>query len=176
MVRFPDAEMISGAMRRGPLCGGAGRGIGRGVGRVGTDPDEPARGFVVALTFGRFAGRLGAVGGAPVGRGCPFDPVIVGLTCGRFAGRLEASMAPAGFCGGAPWPPFDGADGEEAGAVLCFVAVPDFVVAAFAGALTGAFAGALTGAFAGAFTDAFASGFAAGVGALFGFTTGFESR
>jgi len=28
--------------------------------------------------------------------------VIVGFTCGRFAGRLEASIAPAGFCGGAP--------------------------------------------------------------------------
>jgi len=28
--------------------------------------------------------------------------VIVGFTCGRLAGRLEASIAPAGFCGGAP--------------------------------------------------------------------------
>ena len=28
--------------------------------------------------------------------------MIVGFTCGRFAGRLEASIAPAGFCGGAP--------------------------------------------------------------------------
>ncbi len=27
---------------------------------------------------------------------------MVGFTCGRFAGRLEASIAPAGFCGGAP--------------------------------------------------------------------------
>ena len=27
---------------------------------------------------------------------------MVGFTCGRFAGRLEASIAPAGFCDGAP--------------------------------------------------------------------------
>ena len=27
---------------------------------------------------------------------------MVGFTCGRLAGRLEASIAPAGFCGGAP--------------------------------------------------------------------------
>ena len=62
----------------------------------------------------------------------------------------------------------EGADGEDAGAVPCFVVVPDVVGATFAGALTGAFTEA--------FTDAFASGFAAGAGELFGFATGFESR
>ncbi|NDH27937.1 MAG: hypothetical protein EBX81_01225 [bacterium] len=35
--------------------------------------------------------------------------MIVGFTCGRFAGRLEASIAPAGFCGGVPLAPFVGA-------------------------------------------------------------------
>ena len=94
--------MISSAMRRGPLCGGAGRGIGRGVGRAGFAAVGVPPGLTVAFTLGRLAGRLGAVGGAPVGRGCPLEPVMVGFTCGRFAGRLEASIAPAGFCGGAP--------------------------------------------------------------------------
>ena len=36
------------------------------------------------------------------------EPVMVGFTCGRFAGRLEASIAPAGFCGGAPLALLDG--------------------------------------------------------------------
>ena len=94
--------MCSCAIRRGPVCCGAGRGIGRGTGRACVAVGEAPPTVIVALTLGRFAGRLGAVGGAPVGRGCPLDPVIVGFTCGRFAGRLEASIAPAGFCGGAP--------------------------------------------------------------------------
>ena len=69
MVRFPEAEMISSAIRRGPLCGGAGRGIGRGLGRADFAAVGATPGLTVAFTLGRFAGRLGAVGGAPVGRG-----------------------------------------------------------------------------------------------------------
>ena len=69
MVRFPEAEMSSCAKRRGPVCCGAGRGIGRGTGRTSFVAVGAPPGLTVALTFGRFAGRLGAVGGAPVGRG-----------------------------------------------------------------------------------------------------------
>ena len=156
MVRFPDAEMISGAMRRGPLCGGAGRGIGRGVGRAGAVAEAPPSGFAVALTLGRFAGRLGAVGGAPVGRGCPLEPVIVGFTWGRFAGRLEASMAPAGFDGGAPAP------------LLVGAALAGFAAATgFAGA-TGFAAAAFAAGFATDFTTGFSADVATGLGVAFG--------
>ncbi len=134
--------MISSAMRRGPLCGGAGRGIGRGVGRAGFAAVGVPPGLTVAFTLGRLAGRLGAVGGAPVGRGCPLEPVMVGFTCGRFAGRLEASIAPAGFCGGAPL------------ALLVGTAV------------AGVGAGFARG-FAAGFGAGFATGFAAGFGAGF---------
>ena len=71
---------------------------------------------------------------------------MVGFTCGRFAGRLEASIAPAGFCGGAPL------------ALLAGTAVAGFDATGFAAAgLAAAFAtgfGALFG---------FAAGFAAGL-------------
>ena len=69
---------------------------------------------------------------------------MVGFTCGRFAGRLEASIAPAGFCGGAPL------------ALLAGVAVAGFAATGFA---TGLAAG-------------LAAGFAAAFGALFGFAAG----
>lgn len=146
IVRFPEAEMISCAMRRGPVCCGAGRGIGRGTGRAGVAVGEVPPGFTVALTLGRFAGRLGAVGGAPVGRGWPFEPVIVGFTCGRFAGRLEASIAPAGFCGGAP-------------------------LALLAGAVAAGFGAGFGAGFAAA---GFAAGFAALFGFAAGFSAGLE--
>ncbi len=71
---------------------------------------------------------------------------MVGFTCGRFAGRLEASIAPAGFCGGAPLAPLAGA------------AAAGFAATGFAAGF-----GALFG---------FAAGFAAGFGALFGFAAG----
>lgn len=73
---------------------------------------------------------------------------MVGFTCGRFAGRLEASIAPAGFCGGAPL------------ALLAGVAVAGFAATGFA-----------TG-FAAGFATGFAEGFAAAFGALFGFAAG----
>jgi hypothetical protein len=73
---------------------------------------------------------------------------MVGFTCGRFAGRLEASIAPAGFCGGAPL------------ALLAGVAVAGFAATGFA-----------TG-FAAGFATGFAAGFAAAFGALFGFAAG----
>ena len=146
IVRFPDAEMSSCAIRRGPVCCGAGRGIGRGTGRACAVGDEAPPALKVAFTFGRLAGRLGAVGGAPVGRGCPLDPVIVSFTCGRFAGRLEASIAPAGFCGGAPL------------VLLAGRVVAGFATAGFA---TG-FAAGLGAGFGVLF------GFAAGLGAGFG--------
>ena len=66
---------------------------------------------------------------------------MVGFTCGRFAGRLEASIAPAGFCGGAPL------------ALLAGVAVVGF---------------AATG-FAAGFEAGFAAGFAAGFSTDFSF-------
>ena len=69
---------------------------------------------------------------------------MVGFTCGRFAGRLEASIAPAGFCGGTP-------------------------LALFAGAAAAGFAAtgfAATG-FAAGFGAGFATGFAAGFSAGF---------
>jgi len=68
---------------------------------------------------------------------------MVGFTCGRFAGRLEASIAPAGFCGGAPL------------ALLVGTAV------------AGVGAGFATG-FAAGFGAGFATGFAAGLAAGFG--------
>ena len=68
--------------------------------------------------------------------------MIVGFTCGRFAGRLEASIAPAGFCGGAP---------------LALLA--GTVAAGFAATGFGAGFGVLFG---------FAAGLAAGFGAGFG--------
>ncbi|MEO0064586.1 MAG: hypothetical protein RLZZ377_1012 [Chloroflexota bacterium] len=73
---------------------------------------------------------------------------MVGFTCGRFAGRLEASIAPAGFCGGAPL------------ALLAGVAVAGLAATGFA-----------TG-FAAGFATGFAAGFAAAFGALFGFAAG----
>ena len=73
---------------------------------------------------------------------------MVGFTCGRFAGRLEASIAPAGFCGGAPL------------ALWAGVAVAGFAATGFA-----------TG-FAAGFATGFAAGFAAAFGALFGFAAG----
>lgn len=141
--------MISCAMRRGPLCGGAGRGVGRGVGRACAVPDALPAAPAVAFTLGRFAGRLGALGGAPVGRGWPLEPVIVGFVCGRLAGRLDASIAPAGFCGGAP-------------------------LALFAETLAAGFGG--TGfAGTGFVTTGFATSFVAAFGAVFGFTAGFAA-
>ena len=74
---------------------------------------------------------------------------MVGFTCGRFAGRLEASIAPAGFCGGAPL------------ALLAGVAVAGFAATGFAAT------GFATGLAAG-----LAAGFAAAFGALFGFAAG----
>ena len=68
--------------------------------------------------------------------------MIVGFTCGRFAGRLEASIAPAGFCGGAP-------------------------LALLAGAAAAGFAATGFGAGFGVLFD-FAAGLAAGFGAGFG--------
>ena len=141
-------------MRRGPVCCGAGRGTGRGAGRACADVDKVPPAFTVALTFGRFAGRLGAVGGAPVGRGCPLEPVIVGFTCGRLAGRLEASIAPAGFCGGAPL------------TLLAGRAAAGFAAAGFAGAGFAAlftFAASLGASFATGFVAGFAACFAAGL-------------
>lgn len=178
-MRFPEAEMISGAIRRGPLCGGAGRGIGRGVGRVGEPPVGLPTGFVVALTLGRLAGRLGAVGGAPVGRGCPLDPVIVGFTCGRLAGRLDASIAPAGFGGGEP-PAFGVGAAFDAGAGLAggvgFTGVvaleaPD-LAAGFAAGFEAGFAAGLGEEFAAGFADDVAGAFAGPVAGVFaaGFT------
>jgi len=67
---------------------------------------------------------------------------MVGFTCGRFAGRLEASIAPAGFCGGAPL------------ALLAGAAAAGFAATGF-----GAGFGVLFG---------FAAGLAAGFGAGFG--------
>jgi len=67
---------------------------------------------------------------------------MVGFTCGRFAGRLEASIAPAGFCGGAPL------------ALLAGAAAAGFAATGF-----GAGFGVLFG---------FATGLAAGFGAGFG--------
>ena len=68
--------------------------------------------------------------------------MIVGFTCGRFAGRLEASIAPAGFCGGAPL------------ALLAGAAAAGFAATGF-----GAGFGVLFG---------FAAGLAAGFGPGFG--------
>ena len=68
---------------------------------------------------------------------------MVGFTCGRFAGRLEASIAPAGFCGGAPL-----------------------------ALLAGAAAGFAAAGFAAGLAAGFATGFTAGFGALFGFAAG----
>ena len=68
--------------------------------------------------------------------------MIIGFTCGRFAGRLEASIAPAGFCGGAPL------------ALLAGAAAAGFAATGF-----GAGFGVLFG---------FAAGLAAGFGAGFG--------
>ena len=68
--------------------------------------------------------------------------MIVGFTCGRFAGRLEASIAPAGFCGGAP-------------------------LALLAGAAAAGFAATGFGAGFGVLFD-FAAGLAAGFGPGFG--------
>ena len=73
---------------------------------------------------------------------------MVGFTCGRFAGRLEASIAPAGFCGGAPL------------ALLAGAAAAGFAATGFA-------AGLATGLATG-----FAAGFGTGFGALFGFAAG----
>ena len=67
---------------------------------------------------------------------------MVGFTCGRFAGRLEASIAPAGFCGGAPL------------ALLAGAAAAGFAATGF-----GAGFGVLFG---------FATGLAAGLAASFG--------
>ena len=69
---------------------------------------------------------------------------MVGFTCGRFAGRLEASIAPAGFCGGAPL------------ALLAGAAAAGFAAAGFAAGLAAGLA----------------TGFAAGFGAGFGFVAG----
>jgi len=69
---------------------------------------------------------------------------MVGFTCGRFAGRLEASIAPAGFCGGAPL------------ALLAGAAAAGFAATGFAAGLAAGFA----------------TGFTAGFGALFGFAAG----
>ena len=69
---------------------------------------------------------------------------MVGFTCGRFAGRLEASIAPAGFCGGAPL------------ALLAGAAAAGFAAAGFAAGLAAGFG----------------AGFAAGFGAGFGFVAG----
>ena len=68
---------------------------------------------------------------------------MVDFTCGRFAGRLEASIAPAGFCGGAPL-----------------------------ALLTGAAAGFAATGFAAGLAAGLATGFAAGFGAGFGFVAG----
>ena len=70
---------------------------------------------------------------------------MVGFTCGRFAGRLEASIAPAGFCGGAPL------------ALLAGVAVAGFAATGFTTGFAAGFA---------------ATGFGAGFGVLFGFAAG----
>ena len=77
---------------------------------------------------------------------------MVGFTCGRFAGRLEASIAPAGFCGGAPL------------ALLAGAAAAGFAATGFAAGLA---AGLATG-----FAAGLAAGFAAGFGAGFGFVAG----
>jgi hypothetical protein len=82
---------------------------------------------------------------------------MVGFTCGRFAGRLEASIAPAGFCGGAPL------------ALLAGVAVAGFAATGFAAGLAAGFA---TGFAATGFAAGLAAGFAAAFGALFGFAAG----
>ena len=74
---------------------------------------------------------------------------MVGFTCGRFAGRLEASIAPAGFCGGAPL------------ALLAGVAVAGFAATGFTTGFAAGFAAA-----------GLAAGFAAAFGALFGFAAG----
>ena len=68
---------------------------------------------------------------------------MVGFTCGRFAGRLEASIAPAGFCGGAPL------------ALLAGAAAAGFAATGFAAGLA---AGLATG-----FAAGLAAGFAAGL-------------
>ncbi len=74
---------------------------------------------------------------------------MVGFTCGRFAGRLEASIAPAGFCGGAPL------------ALLAGVAVAGFAATGFTTGFAAGFAAAGFGAgFATGFSTDFSFGFA----------------
>ena len=74
---------------------------------------------------------------------------MVGFTCGRFAGRLEASIAPAGFCGGAPL------------ALLAGVAVAGFAATGFTTGFAAGFAAAGFGAgFATGFWTDFSFGFA----------------
>lgn len=68
---------------------------------------------------------------------------MVGFTCGRFAGRLEASIAPAGFCGGAPL------------ALLAGAAAAGFAATGFSAGLGALFA----------FAAGFAAGFSAGLSA-----------
>ena len=76
---------------------------------------------------------------------------MVGFTCGRLAGRLEASIAPAGFCGGTPLAPFAGTATTGFGAGF----EPGFAATGFADGFAAGFA---TG-----FVAGFAAGFSAGL-------------
>jgi len=103
IVRFPVAEMMTGAIRRSMPAGRAiGLSGGRSGVRTGTAAGRAATGFFggaggwPGFPCGRFAGRLDDGVESTLWRAGGVGAPVSGFACGRFAGRLGARCEPVG--------------------------------------------------------------------------------
>lgn len=156
IVRFPVADSNDVAIRRGPIPSGRGRGTKRTATR-GASVDVPdfEEGFACRFA-GRLGPPMDAPDAcvAPFGgSGAP------GFTCGRFAGRLGAIFGAPRFTPGLPADGFGATsvDFVIVGAAFTTGLAAGFAGAGLAGAFTGAFATGFGAGFfsAGFFTAGF---------------------
>ena len=156
MVRFPVADSNDVAMRRGPIPSGRGRGTKRTAGR-GASVAVPdfEEGFACRFA-GRLGPPIDAPDACVAPFGGSGTP---GFTCGRFAGRLGAIFGAPRFTPGFPADGFGATsvDFTIVGAAFTTGLAAGFAGAGLTGAFTGAFATGFGASFfsAGFFTAGF---------------------
>ena len=175
MVRFPVAESNDVAMRRGPIPSGRGRGTGRTTGR-GASVDVPdfAAGFTCRFA-GRLGPPIEAPDACVAPFGGSGTP---GFTWGRFAGRLGAIFGAPRLTPGFPAVGFGATNVDLATGGAPFttgfaVDIAGALAAAFGAAFGAAFMGTFAAPFGAEAGTALVGGFAADF--VMGFVMGFET-